>query len=422
MQVRDSLQSQLTQIRDRCEPANFAVLYRQVQSFCEITVSAIQLLPKIQTKQFFYEFCFELIRCRNRLRSCIGESSNKGLLNEFPELRKPTRTEAEAISFSKHVNDPRQQAKFLWLQISTSVATFACSLLDLNNPAVVTAWDMFTQEVRCFSKLAKLAMNKRCKSIGELVAEVNRCTVWEPGFELIDLASPMTLGEADAWGVWIQATQEQPPTALKLLDDCIAKLTRIANFLTLVDVAPWHVRSFTKIAERDSLTAIVQELNKRNLVPTPQNIFSDNTPAALAAQYRILTVGTFRKTSYLVRLPLHYYLAEPDDYSALQRWENDPVAFMRKNWRSIPNSSHAQLLRKELEDFRAIRLDAILEQKFSELVAELTPDALALALVEGCGLPHVTTLVLSPLCRRLIDALRKQEKMNQGEGNPVQPN
>lgn len=300
------------------------------------------------------------------------------------------------------------------LLVTSSDAIFACSMLDEKSPTACmkAGWEMFVQAVRKFPVLAKLGVNRPCGQARALYKSAKTPGGWfkHIGYGSIDLSSPTTEIEVDAWGAWIEAGRKEGAGARSLMEECRTKLSTAVKFLSFVDTSRWPVSDFDNLVEGASMTAIVSELCRRGL----RTLTEDERQVVLSLSpwldssgdgLGIITVGVIRKATFIVFLPKVTFLAEDNNLSAFQQWQQDPVEFTRRNWRMIPHSAYTRVLRLELEAVERTLFDARLEREFLKVIGEITPEAFALLLVEWSHLPHDTTLILSRILRRTFELL-----------------
>jgi hypothetical protein len=356
----------------------------------------------------------DVMNAAGHLTKCINESLAKRLFIEYGDSFGRGDPGDDPSHLAQCLHAPNLQATFLMLLVTSSEAIFACSMLDEKSPTAClkAGWEMFVQAVRKFPLLAKLGVNRPCVQAREVCKTAKTPGGWfkHIGYGSIDLSSPTTAIEVDAWGAWIEASQKEGAGARALMEECRTKLSTAVNFLSFVATSRWPVSDFDNIVEGASMTAIVSELCRRGLrvltederqVVLSLSPWLDSSGDGLG----IITVGVIRKATFIVFLPKVTLLAEDNNLSTFQQWQQDPVAFTRQNWRMIPHSAYTRVLRLELEAVERTLFDARLEREFLKVMGEVTPEAFALLLLEWSHLPHETTLILSVILRRAFEQL-----------------
>lgn len=415
MHSQESILSKAAEIQAQCQPCSFEDLYGLAISFHDLTVSCVELR---QGGRVGKDVLHEIVSLQNLLGACVYDARAKGLLQQTDGVAKLKKGDKKIVDLGRKLYEPHFRSSFLYLLLSSSAAFLAISLLEGADPEEkLVGWQILIGEVRLFPTLAKLATKVRieeARTWGYDRIEETRRELREKGFEFIDLWFPMQAIEEDAWGAWIQANQEPGRRALALLENCAAKLGRATNFMLHIDTAPWPVEPFNELTEGASMTRMARELCRKELRPLSNvELLTlwlegiDRANAAAVFAYCFFSEGILRKRKYIVGLPPPVCLTADHLYSSIVKYRDDPIDFMRKNWRHIPNSLHALQLKKELEVAQQALLDARLANKLSESLREVTPEAFALLMVESTGLPHVVSLFLTPLFRRFFDLLYK---------------
>jgi hypothetical protein len=412
MDSQVSVRRRLTDILSRCEPAQFEPLCGHVISYSEVLASCVETMKS--NKESTLALINDVMNAAGHLTKCINESLTKRLFIEYGDSFGRGDPGDDPSHLAQCLHAPNLQATFLMLLVTSSDAIFACSMLDEKSPTAClkAGWEMFVQAVRKFPLLAKLGVNRPCVQAREVCKTAKTPGGWfkHIGYGSIDLSSPTTAIEVDAWGAWIEASQKEGAGARALMEECRTKLSTAVNFLSFVATSRWPVSDFDNIVEGASMTAIVSELCRRGLrvltederqVVLSLSPWLDSSGDGLG----IITVGVIRKATFIVFLPKVTLLAEDNNLSTFQQWQQDPVAFTRQNWRIIPHSAYTRVLRLELEAVERTLFDARLEREFLKVMGEVTPEAFALLLLEWSHLPHETTLILSLLLRRAFEQL-----------------
>jgi hypothetical protein len=407
-----SVRRRLTDILSRCEPAHFEPLYGHVISYCEVLASCVETIKS--NKESTLALINDVMNAGGHLTKCINESLAKRLFIEYGDSFGGGDPGDDPSHLAQCLHAPSLQATFLTLLATSSDAIFACSTIDEKSPTawLKAGWEMFVQAVRKFPVLAKLGVNRPCGQARALYNTAKTPGGWfkHIGYGLIDLSSPTTAIEVDAWGAWIEAGQKVGAGARALMEECRTKLSTAVKFLSFVDTSRWPVSDFDNIVEGASMTAIVRELCRRGL----RALTDDERQVVLSLSpwldssgdgLGIISVGVIRKETFIVFLPQVKFLAEDNNLSTFQQWQQDPVEFTRRNWRMIPHSAYTRVLRLELETVERTLVDARLEREFLKVMGEVTPEAFALLLVEWSHLPHETTLILTRILRRAFQQL-----------------
>jgi hypothetical protein len=408
MCTQESLLLKLAELQTECQPPSFEDLFALAAAFGEVVGSCLEVG---RTENLAVDVIYALLQLNTTIRICVNESLKKGLLQNRDKSAVINKRDKKAIALAQKLHDQKLRAVFLDLSMASSTAFLGCRMLKDDGDRMLTGWHIFVGEVRAYPMLARLAMKISCKAVRKLLSsrEVPTPDSGLKGVERIDVRSPIESTETDAWGAWIQAGQEQGQDALLLVEECAAKLAMVSNFIHLADPAPWPIEPFYSLTEGASMTRIVREICRQELLPLsalPLKERPAETP--VLNELCFFTKGILRKTKYLVRIPSYNFLCEWSDFSSFEEWRANPTQFMRKNWRLIPHSKHARLLRLESERIREALVNARLERRFSVSIREITPEALALLLVEASGLPHATSLFLTPLFRKLLSLLDKE--------------
>jgi len=407
-----SVRRRLTDILSRCEPAHFEPLFGHVISYCETLASCVEMMKSNEEPTL--ALINDAMNAAAHLKKCINESLAKRLFIEHGDSFQGGDPGDDPSHLAQCLQSPNLQATFLILLVTLSDAIFACSTLDEKSPTAClkAGWEMFVQAVRKFPVLAKLGVNRSCGQARVLYKTAKTPVGWfkHIGYGLIDLSAPTTAIEMDAWGAWIQASQKEGAGGRALMEECRTKLRTAVNFLSSADTSRWPVSDFDEIVEGVSMTAIVSEVCRgglRALTDDERQVVLSLSPwlDSSGDGLGIFTVGVIRKATFIVFLPKATFLAEDNNLSTFQQWEQDPVEFTRRNWRMIPHSAYTRVLRLELEAVERTLLDARLQREFLKRMGEVTPEAFALLLVEWAHLPYETTLVLSRILRRAFEQL-----------------
>jgi len=412
MDSQVSMQRRLTDILACCEPAQFEPLFGHVISYCEAIASCVETMKSNEVPTL--ALINDVMNAAGHLTKCINESLAKQLFIEYGDSFGGGDPGDDPSHLAQCLHAPNLQAIFLMLLVNSSDAIFACSMLDEKSPTAClkAGREMFVQAVRKFPVLAKLGVNRPCGQARALYQSAKTPGGWfkHIGYGSIDLSSPTAEIEVDAWGAWIEAGRKEGAGARALMEECRTKLSTAVKFLSFVATSRWPVSDFDNIVEGASMTAIVSELCRRGL----RALTDDERQVVLSLSpwldssgdgLGIITVGVIRKATFIVFLPKVTFLAEDNNLSTFLQWQQDPVAFTRRNWRMIPHSAYTRVLRLELEAVERTLFDARLEREFLKGMGEVTPEAFALLLVEWSHLPHDATLILSRILRRAFEQL-----------------
>jgi hypothetical protein len=434
-----SIQAKLTEISSLCGASGFDSLLSIVTAYCDVTVACIELhrknhldcLNKTKSTDVpLLGLFIEAVHVHNAIGASISESEDKGLFQDHDSFVgfKGSKKTANVVAQRLHSTD--LQGRFLRLLATSALALFAHSLLEdvHSDDHLLAAWEILVQSVRQFPALGRLLPTRQCKEFRLLFKQTGIFSKligdYDLGFKVIDLVEPIASVEIDAWGAWIQAGEETGQAALSLMEECVSNLRILANFILFVDTAPWPIAHFDTVVEGQSMSAIVRELCRMDLRPLTREDLGpirkkkglwkpsfDKTLLRFTGLC-LFKKGVIRKHTYMVRLPDVDYLDVTRNFQAMVEYKQDPIEFTRRNWHLIPNSAEAGRLQSELNQVESSVLDTRLtlglERSFSGAMEEVGPEAFAVFLVEASGLPHETSLLLSPIFRRVFKVLGRR--------------
>jgi hypothetical protein len=123
----------------------------------------------------------------------------------------------------------------------------------------------------------------------------------------------------------------------------------------------------------------------------------------------------------VLSLPSVDYFCPEFTYSTLERWNTDPIAFIRENVDSIPSSARAQAIVADAESIQELKFAADIDIYASKLaeeakttVKEVTPHVLALLVAEASGLPWAAEIALAVVLGKLFRVLAKRNSLGSG--------
>jgi hypothetical protein len=409
--------AQLIRLENGCKPGKFFDLFALADEFCKVTSLYSSLessaLRVVLEKMEFVAATYH---------TCVAESQLKQLLNDVPRPQGASALE-EIGELGRALHTANQRAYFLLLLVNSSLASAARMLLTANVTYDVdhlVAWDTLLEVVRNYPVLAGLATGCDFVKLRDITIEHRHLHIQAfraHGYEPILPCHALVTAENDAWRAWFQASQMSGQERLSLLKTAAGTLGSALNFLLRTEGTVRADRRFDCIYDGASMTAIVRELNHEKLNVLPAHEIEDILNRPPIEGYPIFFYfkeGTIRTRRYVVDLPHLSCLCIAPTYSAHEEWKNDPIAFARKNVHNIPHSHHASTLQIEYDRIQASVFEASLaateeriEKRVGPILKEISPEAIAIMVAEGTGLPPIVTPVLTLFFRRLLRLLQK---------------
>ncbi len=401
----DALMSRLAQLDNDSKPTSFYELFVLAEDFCK-TTSAHSSVEGAHLRLWLRQIGY----VAKVYSAYVYESSNKGFLNEPRRSRSPKINELD-----RALQTPKLRAHFLVLLVASSLASAARMLLSTNTRLGVAhiAWECLINTANFFPALAPLVIgcdfvNLRAINLNEAkrVAETLRAHGYEP----ILLWEACMTAEKEAWGAWFQAAQTEGPERLSLLKTAVHTLGSAVRYMLLTE-GTRIPQTFYSLYEQASMTAILHKVAHKKLERLPTDVWADiheepdfDSPTG----FFVFSEGILRKRRYVIDLPDISCLVHTLTYSAHQEWKNDPPSFVRRNIDNISTSLHAKRIQLQYDTMQSGLLDATfaaagdrIKQQVGPIMKEMTPEAIAVLIVEGAHLPAIATPVFTLFFRRI---------------------
>jgi hypothetical protein len=414
--------TRLSHLEARAEPGNFRTLFGLIDEFSGIAGSQAGIekdaLPFVSQKS---------IIVASKLMDCINESLVIGLLRAFEEPDQKNEFEQELGTVFRALHTEKRRHNFLSVLVFSSMACTASHLLSIY-PDELASWSIILQAIDHFPALARLSARCDCallRSSWANWAELTERSWRSCGYEPIMLRQAFRKIRFDALGTWIQTFQTAGPQVIPLLEECTSKLRMALSFLLTVEAPNWRIAPFSNLYDGASLAGILRELLSHNLelISFDDPVYEAVWPPALrhlgaGPESRLcnLRVGTLRRRRYLVELPDIACLSRYPALSVRHEWDADPVEFTRKNVHSIPVSNTVEMLQRSIEEIErvlfAARIAATgekLKATLNPILEDVTPETLAILLVESLKITPFSAPIFTYILRRLHRLLAKSK-------------
>lgn len=416
--VQELMIPQLIRIENECQAGDFFDLFILAGQFCEVTSLYASLegeaLNMVLAKMHSVSITYH---------ACVAESELKGLLNDAPRSQNASDFE-EIGELSRALHTANQRRDFLLLLVNSSIASAARMFLTVNSTSLdldsLVAWDTLLETMRLYPVLARLGIGCNVAKLRDISVGQRQLTIRAfkaHGYEPILPYRTLVNTEHDAWTAWFQASQTSGQERLAILKTAAHTLGSGLNFLLRTEGTVQADRRFDSMYDGASLTAIIRDLNREKLNELPANEIEailNRPPIEGHPTAFYFNAGTIRTRRYVVDMPdVSCFCTAPTNLE-LSEWKNDPVAFTRKNVHNIPSSQHAERLQIEYDRIQAELVDASLaateekvEKRVGPILKEISPEAIAVIVAEGTGLPPIVTPILTFFFRRLVRLLQR---------------
>jgi hypothetical protein len=408
MPTPEEVKTRLRLVWSRCQPNDFDELFELATEFSQLCILSGELDDPLDAR-------LKVSKTFHLLITAINESYVTGLFESDNTSNPNAPDDSDDFELKRALRTAESRLHFLGVVVLSAAAFLNSYLLKTHRRGywINDAWPELIAFIRQMPTLAPLATQLDTRELSQYFDESTGeflSTCREREIVLVDIEGSILRAEILAWGTLLQVPRAPNDEKLALLQSGAARLRLLLNFMLVSEGRPWQGKELFDLDEKSSLSQIVRELHSYRL-----ELLDESHPS-----YSVLTDlrgcwlysfkrGMIRKSTYVVTPPDYFRLCEKPLFSEMAEQEDDPWRFTYSHLAQIPTSFFVQQIQSELGVVDEIILGIRLEHWLLARVEELSPEFLALGVVESLHLPHLCAPFLTAIFHRLFRLFRSRD-------------